>query len=1223
MKDWILMSTAILTLLFFSVSFWIDDVRDVDIRAKDVKRIERSLHEQQNNVGLFVREHLPHAVDDGVFDSCWTQSLHDKGMSLFILRNDSVVYWSDNLPVEDEQLKQIDTVEQYNNIGNGWYVTQAFTLNEYKAITFILIRTEYTYHNNFLKNSFNPIFKFADNMMISPVGSDEGALITGVGGVPLFVLITDVVTVQFKQSTLFRWLAVLSALLLFVLIFYDWSKWRKNIHPLIAALLILIAIRLLIFFNEPYFLEGIAIFSPTLYAASGFLRSLGDLLLHLLFAYLYVLILCRNWNELKTRINKLPYYALHICRLLNVCLIACIAWAADYIACSLVLNSNISFDAYHISNLSIYSLIAFGAILLLLAILFLLIYLQAYLFADKDKKLLITEQIIVFIAFFIVFIDKHAVEEYIFISVFITINLLCTYKVLKTKSPFKYFTIITVLFSLYTTVMLFERMGEREQQRREVWEHSLSAERDPAAEMLLSESEDKILKDTYIQQILTSRYRSERQLSDRLIDYHFKGYFQNYEIQFHSCIPNQRLYLSNEDRNVDCHDFFKSERERYGIPIQGSSHFWFMNNGSGRICYYGEFEFITKAGNSIYLFINLFSKPESESIGYPELLLDSKIKSGYSISSHYSYAKYKGGELVTQYGTYDYSLNLSLQISRNKSNNYFVVLNNYSHYVYKTGTDNVIIISRSQIRIIDTASLFSYNIVLLFIGLLILLVLAGYPIKANFGKVSYRLKITYVLLASITISLTVLTITVLVFIIRQSDERNAASIQEKLRSVMIELEQSHVEMRKNTEAVRNLTYTLIGLSNAFYTDINLYNTDGELIASSRNEVFEKKLLGTRMNREAYKIMTMDVASKYIHWEQIGSMQYYSAYAPYYDNDRKLLAYVNMPYFFKQSEFREEVMQLIASIANIYVLLILLGTIFALFISNQLLRPLGVVQQKMGRLDLTHQPEKIDYQGNDEIGDLVREYNRMIGELAINARKLAATERESAWREMARQIAHEIKNPLTPMRLSIQHIIRMKNNNVAGWQEKLDAVSKSLLEQINILSNIASEFSNFARINERELEPIDLSLALNRNVNLFRVYDKIEFNLLEEGTEHKIIMANNDQLQRVFTNLIKNAVQAVEDRDNAKISMSLKKEGENYIISFEDNGSGISLEVQKCLFQPNFTTKTGGTGLGLAISKNIIESFGGAISYVNRKNGGACFIIQFPVSNIGLELLRKL
>jgi nitrogen fixation/metabolism regulation signal transduction histidine kinase len=266
---------------------------------------------------------------------------------------------------------------------------------------------------------------------------------------------------------------------------------------------------------------------------------------------------------------------------------------------------------------------------------------------------------------------------------------------------------------------------------------------------------------------------------------------------------------------------------------------------------------------------------------------------------------------------------------------------------------------------------------------------------------------------------------------------------------------------------------------------------------------------------------------------------------------------------------------------------------------------------MRKLDLSGNPEPIAYNGKDELGYLVREYNRTTTELADSVQRLAQTERESAWREMARQIAHEIKNPLTPMKLSIQHVIRMKKENVLGWQDKVDDLSKSLIEQIDTLAATASEFSNFAKLSKAEYAKINIVLLIREQLTLFVGYENIAISL-HSSDDEAMVMANKEQLQRVFTNLIKNAIQAIGDRKGA-VGIGIIK-SENYCtIRIEDDGPGIGPEKQLLLFRPNFTTKSEGTGLGLAISKNIIENIGGSISFKSAVKGGAIFTITIPLA----------
>ena len=226
-------------------------------------------------------------------------------------------------------------------------------------------------------------------------------------------------------------------------------------------------------------------------------------------------------------------------------------------------------------------------------------------------------------------------------------------------------------------------------------------------------------------------------------------------------------------------------------------------------------------------------------------------------------------------------------------------------------------------------------------------------------------------------------------------------------------------------------------------------------------------------------------------------------------------------------------------------------------------------------------------------------------------RLAQTEREQAWSEMARQIAHEIKNPLTPMRLSIQHLIRMKQRNVEGWENKFEDVANSILEQIEILSNTASEFSSFAKFYYEENSVINIYNIINEQKILFDTRDNIKV-LFNSDLEDALVFARKGQIIRVIVNLLSNAIQAIEAIGRGYVRISLVRDNNNYIVSIEDNGYGVKEEDINKLFKPNFTTKSSGTGLGLAISRNIIEQSGGTIFYKKSEIGGANFSFTLPI-----------
>jgi nitrogen fixation/metabolism regulation signal transduction histidine kinase len=269
-----------------------------------------------------------------------------------------------------------------------------------------------------------------------------------------------------------------------------------------------------------------------------------------------------------------------------------------------------------------------------------------------------------------------------------------------------------------------------------------------------------------------------------------------------------------------------------------------------------------------------------------------------------------------------------------------------------------------------------------------------------------------------------------------------------------------------------------------------------------------------------------------------------------------------------------------------------------------------IKDKLSQIKLGRKNEKIAWVRNDEIGGLISEYNRMIDELAESAELLARSERESAWREMAKQVAHEIKNPLTPMKLSIQHLQRSWEDKAPDWSERLGRFTRTMIEQIESLNKIAAEFSDFAKMPKAKNENIDIAEILENAVDLFQD-NKLQINIENTCNEPLIINADKTQILRIFNNLIKNAIQAINDIDKGRIDIHLSNTEMSFLVKISDNGEGIPAEQKDKIFSPNFTTKTGGMGLGLAMVKNIVESYQGKIWFESEQGSGTTFFVEFP------------
>lgn len=321
-------------------------------------------------------------------------------------------------------------------------------------------------------------------------------------------------------------------------------------------------------------------------------------------------------------------------------------------------------------------------------------------------------------------------------------------------------------------------------------------------------------------------------------------------------------------------------------------------------------------------------------------------------------------------------------------------------------------------------------------------------------------------------------------------------------------------------------------------------------------------------------------------------------------------------FYKDNvpNWQQSINGFIGTLINAYAFLLLATGVLAITVANSIARPIIRLGEKLGNLQLGKN-DPIDWQSQDEIGDLIAEYNRMITKLEESTAKLKRSERESAWREMAKQVAHEIKNPLTPMKLSIQHLQRTIQANPQEAEAMTRRVSGTLIEQIDGLARIATEFSNFAKMPKPENQTFVLNEVVESVFDLFAANPAHNVELkLELPTEKLSVFADKDHIIRVLNNLLTNASQAIPDDRQGRIRVALVANGKHAIVQVQDNGSGIPAEMQERVFQPNFTTKSSGTGLGLAMSKNIVEAAGGRIYFASEAGKGTTFFVELPISD---------
>ncbi len=393
-------------------------------------------------------------------------------------------------------------------------------------------------------------------------------------------------------------------------------------------------------------------------------------------------------------------------------------------------------------------------------------------------------------------------------------------------------------------------------------------------------------------------------------------------------------------------------------------------------------------------------------------------------------------------------------------------------------------------------------------------------------------------------------------------------------------------------------------------EINFFDLKGKLLISSK-AIFKLDADKPKINPSTLKIIQSSLEKRYVEFSNLDGKTYRSSYSYLKDNKFKPLAILNLPYEDDTEFYDNEVQNFLIRFGQVYTFMFFMAIVLSYFLSSYITKSLKIISDKMQETQLNQLNEKIVIEdGSKEINLLIRSYNNMVDKLEESATILAQSEREQAWREMAKQVAHEIKNPLTPMRLTVQSFQRKFDPNDPNITQKLDDYTKTILQQIDTMTAVAGAFSNFATMPAQQNETLNVVRIVKMALEIFNE-DYIQFSALEDEIIAKL---DRTQLIRVITNLVKNAIQSIpEEQENKLVFVTVFRENNQVKIAVKDNGKGISKENQERVFEPKFTTKSSGMGLGLAIIKNIIENYNGTITFETEPNVGTEFLVSFPIN----------
>ncbi len=1107
-----------------------------------------------------------------------------RDMVIYRYIDDTLQSWSNQFPVRNDNLSprmvftglsrfrentvspltEVTEEPSFVNYGQKWYLVKSKTLGGRKVIAGLEIVDSMSEES---PNGVNRKLGLGRNYSIVPLSESSGSAAT-LDGKPVFKIVANSVPGQSTaaHSTLI-WLAIACFIMASLLHLFG-KKTVKRLVPVLSCLFVIITAT---YYWGENMKNTSRLFSPTVYADGQLFNSLGAVLTVSLLIVLSVCCVFATRNDIYRRILRSGHTKgmLWLCAASVSAMMVGVTAFVHVMLRSVILNSNISLELYRLNELNVFSLIVYLALIGLLMTIPLL-----------TQMLMPT-------------LRRLFGARYDFFSAGSR-------------------TVTAIVFAAYIVCMTGTLGFRKERNRVNVWANRLSIERDISLELELRRVEDKIASDRIISTLSLIK-NSNGIILNRITENYLLRASQNYDIAVN-------LFPENE-KDKGAIAYF-TEMVTRGVPVSEGSRFRYIRDDGGHSLYSGSFAYYNYGSGVTMMLLRVSPKSNKENKGYARLL-------GYSapgdvlIPARYSYAKYSGKALKSYKGNYSYPTIVDDALDREirEAEDGVLRRNGYTHFINRISDIDLIVVSRPKTENFNYAVEFLFLTIILYFCLSLLTLTRIHPKHRESNY--YKSRINSAMMMALIMTLIALATVSVLFVYRRNNANLRSSMADKINSLQTLLQARCRYINDFTDfSAQEASGILEDISNTMKSDITLYTTSGKEFRSTTPEVFDMMLLGSRMNPDAFESIIYKNRRYYIGRERIGAGRTYFLYAPVFNAQGKMIAIMSSPFTDESFDFKSEAVLHSISVVTVFMILLLLARFITATAVDKMFKPISEMGRRMNEASINNL-EYIVYERDDEVARLVKAYNLMVHDLYNSTRKLTQAERDKAWATMARQVAHEIKNPLTPIKLQIQRLVRMKANGNQGWIERFDEISAEVLKQIDLLADTANEFSTFAKLYTEEPVEINLDKLIKEEIDLFDSRENIRFSYL--GLEDATVKGPKPQLTRVFANLINNAVQAIENaREEAAekggetimgeivISLRLSSKEGYYDIVFEDNGPGVSDENRSKLFTPNFTTKSNGTGLGLSICRNILEKCNGEIFYSKSFSlKGACFTVRFP------------
>jgi two-component system nitrogen regulation sensor histidine kinase NtrY len=1152
----------------------------------------------------------------------WKKVAH----SFFLLKGTEVEYWNTTDFLPDVRLLQEPFNIQLIQAQRGDFLVKKRIMDSTRFLVAVIPLVEkYKVSNSFLKPKWNPELFPDDDIVILDATSSAGAAIE-VNGTDLFkVELPDSILAMEEPLTIevILWYVALclSLVLLFRLI-YHLSFQRSEQTAFILLTVGLVTVRLIsIYLDIPNFYSKSALFDPRIFASSSLNASMGDLFLNtlvVLIVSLYVFITYSKWEvvSLMFKLKGGTKYLLESALLL----FAFFSFLFPFFYFEIIFNNSaLSLDVTQTIHFDSIRIIAFSCVTLaaISSFCFCHVFFQLFLSLNGRRwTVFVGEMVTVAVLFVLYFliIDRDYWITLICGSIYFVI--IFTFRLSGSLKHISYITFFYFLASIFLysiqssfTIRRFSNEEKIASQFR--FADEFLTGHDFLGEYLLNESLTKIKNDPFIQNRMGNPFLSKSSIRQKVRQIYLNNYFDRYDI---------RIYLYNSVGDpLDSEPFldFATQVQTYKSQVSttGYAGIYFTSDGKNEAD--RRYLTIVPIDRSTiplgFVVIELTMKKLVPRNVYPELLIDNRF-AVYMQSRNFSYAVYSKGKIASSFGEYNYDRDFNITTlgdpdlySKGTESNDFV------HVGVEDEDERIAVVSSSVYPLFFAIANFSFWVVISIFIVLIGLAIQGFYFWLKGDRINYSSRVQLYFYSSLFVPLLVVGVTTLSITTRSAATQLNSEFIDKSKLVRESLTPDLIAFVEDQSIGKvELERKIIDVARVSDVDATIYDATGKLIGSSQPLIFDYQFKSELIDREAMDKVVKEKEVAFVKQDKIGSLNYYSAYCALRSpQSGKLLGFVALPFFGSASSLEKTQIIILANILSIFMVVLLVFSVFSLFAADQLTFPLRKIARSLGRTTLTGHNEPLEWNSSDEIGVMVKEYNRMVQNLDQSKLELARSQKESAWREMAKQVAHEIKNPLTPMKLSLQQMEQLMRSEEGLSKEKTERSIKMMLTQVEILNEIASSFSTFARMPSPVMVKIELNAVVKKTVDLYSNQTAGKVNWTPSSSP-VFILADEQLLVRIFSNIILNGLQSGDGQRLVSVNVNVTLENSYAVVSIADDGIGISAELQEKIFVPYFSTKKSGSGLGLAIVKQGVEQSGGTIRLVSKEGRGSIFYLQFPV-----------